>query len=268
MSNPLVTCVLTTRDRRIYARQTLVYLARQTYKPIEVIVIDAGQKKVREREGWDGNVQHVHVPYETTVGASRAMGARMGVGRIIAQWDDDDWWSSERIAWQVKKLIDTQADVVSTRDFFVYDVAQRCAYVHNSRVRPRWFSGGTTMAWKHVWSDCPTRDITNEEDGFWYRDLEDQKRKIVHWDNLSLYAYVRHVGNGSVTEQRLLKEDYTQQVRTLMGHDVAWYDDLSDIAPVRPAGTDESAVLPIFEPRSVYFGGGGNPAVMRRLTRR
>lgn len=243
---PLVTCVLTTKDRRIFARQAMGYILAQNYPRLEMVVIDSGKKRLSDvppntwiewfSRGRTTPVYHCDPGQEITVGESRNVGARIGRGQIIAHFDDDDFYGIGRIASQVETLR-LGADVCAADRCYELDLQTRKAYPHNSCVNPRFFSGGTSAYWRATWERVQHRDITMGEDGDFYFDCQNAGLKVAPWAEMAFYCYIRHRSNGSLGEVRKSEIDSTDIVRQMMGKNWAFYADLADLAPTRSHDT-------------------------------
>ena len=102
---PLVTVVIPTYNRADYIAETIESVLSQTYRNIEVIVIDDGST--------DGTAQVVapFIPRVSYVqqenaerGASRNHGLRLARGKYVAFLDSDDVWLPTKVADDVAYL--------------------------------------------------------------------------------------------------------------------------------------------------------------------
>ncbi len=89
-------------------RQTLRSALAQTYRRIEVIVVDDGSTDetsvvVEQIAGYDARVRLLRQP-NAGVGAARNAGILAARGRYIAPLDSDDEWSPRKIEAQVARL--------------------------------------------------------------------------------------------------------------------------------------------------------------------
>lgn len=105
---PLVTCVLVTGKpgRRELARQSVLAFARQTYQPRELLVINDGRarlldKELREELGAGLTLHELRPQAGLTLGELRNLGIENARGRLVAQWDDDDFCTPDRLAAQI-----------------------------------------------------------------------------------------------------------------------------------------------------------------------
>ncbi|KAI8809738.1 hypothetical protein BJ742DRAFT_770877 [Cladochytrium replicatum] len=119
---PLVSVVLTHRNRHKLLKQAIASIEAQTYANFEVILVDDGSTDPDaiqylneiswswwEERGWK-------VVRETNrfVGASRNTGAKHAVGKYVVFMDDDDIAKPDFLETLVKVAINTGADVVTS----------------------------------------------------------------------------------------------------------------------------------------------------------
>lgn len=249
----LVTCVLATRGKRIFARQAVAYMARQDYRPLEFLVCDNGQEgetlAYNDIAPLQPHVTYLHVP-RATLGALRNFGASVGKGKIIAQFDNDDWYAPHRVTRQVERMHETRAPICSTQNGYMYNLRDKTA----GKIRPFWFSGGTVAVTREALLQSPWQDITIGEDGNFFGDAEKNGIAICDWDALDLYVYMRHASNISAVDfydhdfrnKQIAKspQDMGLAVRAILGADVGFYDDISDLMPVRNERAENIRAMP------------------------
>lgn len=117
MNNPEVTVIITTFRRKVeYLQRAIDSVINQTFKNLELIVVDDNGKKgaysdiFKEVDIKKGNLQKVrYIQHEVNRGAqaARNSGILSSNGRYIAFLDDDDEWLPEKIEYQYKKFIDS-----------------------------------------------------------------------------------------------------------------------------------------------------------------
>jgi glycosyltransferase involved in cell wall biosynthesis len=105
MKQPLVSVVVPTRNRPDYLAQTLKSISEQTYKNIEIIVVDDGSK-INYAESICKYFDNCTYYYKDNGGLSSArnFGIQKSLGEYIAFLDDDDLWKPEKIERQVNIL--------------------------------------------------------------------------------------------------------------------------------------------------------------------
>ncbi|EDM42971.1 glycosyl transferase [unidentified eubacterium SCB49] len=108
INDGLVTVIVTTFNRSAYLQECLVSIVNQTYKNIEVFVIDDGSTTEIAKQNkaiCDTFVQCTYFFKENTgQPASRNFGITRANGAFIAFCDDDDYWALDKLEKQVQIL--------------------------------------------------------------------------------------------------------------------------------------------------------------------
>lgn len=105
----LVSAIITTHNRKELFIKALNSVLNQTYKNIEIVVVDDGSedgtKEYMESNNYS-NLKYVHIPKGESKGGNyaRNIGIKESKGDYIAFLDDDDEWNKEKIERQVKYL--------------------------------------------------------------------------------------------------------------------------------------------------------------------
>lgn len=115
--NSLVSIIITTKNGARYINKAIESVLNQTYKNIEVIIIDGGStdntKEVIRPYFIDPRVQYIY-----REDRHRAEGLNNGIkesrGKYIAILDDDDFWCDQRKLEQQVKFLETHPDYVLT----------------------------------------------------------------------------------------------------------------------------------------------------------
>jgi len=109
---PLVTAVVTTFDRPAMAKRAVQSVLAQTYRPIEIIVVEDGSESGIDRWLKGGSltcIQYMRHEDNKGLAASRNTGLRSAQGKYVAYLDDDDEWLPEKLAKQVR-LFETKGE--------------------------------------------------------------------------------------------------------------------------------------------------------------
>lgn len=113
MSKPLVSCIMVTRDRAKLAARAVRCLAAQTWKELELVIIDDGDEDYTPILGsLPFPVTYKRIPPVAgrKLGELRNLGLESARGEMIAQWDDDEWYHPRRIETQVNELLASRAE--------------------------------------------------------------------------------------------------------------------------------------------------------------
>lgn len=108
MDTPLVSVVIPCYNMEPYLAQTLESVINQTYKKLEIIVVDDGSKDgtaavAREFESRDPRLKLI-VQANKGASAARNNGLDHAEGKYIALTDGDDWWAPEKVEKHVAHL--------------------------------------------------------------------------------------------------------------------------------------------------------------------
>lgn len=252
MTPPLVSCICPTGGRRLLLEQALRYFARQTYEPRELVIVDGGQADAkffpRPTEWIEGPpptewapvrgalVRYLHCAPETTVGARRNLAVEHARGEIILHWDDDDWYSDDRIEMQVAAMVKAdRAKLCSVSKLWAYDFARKIGWPYYGFERLV-FSGNTLGYWRTAWERIPFRDVQYAEDTIFLHAHADTAG-IVALNTERLTVYIRHRRNITTTIEPAVNPTLTAEVRKLMGRDVEFYDALAELFPPHVTNT-------------------------------
>src|ERR1700761_3851717 len=99
MTNPVVSVVIPTRDRRELLHRALRSVLEQSLPDIEIIVIDDGSKfdLGLSMPGFAEKVTVVRNRFPVGAQRSRLVGAQMARGAYVALLDSDDWWGRDKL---------------------------------------------------------------------------------------------------------------------------------------------------------------------------
>lgn len=113
-SAPLVTVVIPVYDGALYLGEAIESVLAQTYRPVEVVVVDDGSTDstpaVAQRFG-----DAVRYTCQDNAGPAAAMNRGLGLaaGDYIAFLSADDLWVPEKLAWQMAAAVpEGEADLV------------------------------------------------------------------------------------------------------------------------------------------------------------
>ena len=111
-SNPLVSVVIPTYNRAKVICQTIENVFQQTYKNLEVIIVDDGSKdETLDRLSVFGDRIRVISQANAGPAVARNCGVDAATGEIIAFQDSDDVWMPTKLEQQVSLLEKAGADV-------------------------------------------------------------------------------------------------------------------------------------------------------------
>ena len=152
---PLVSCIMPTYNRRPFIPHAIRYFLRQDYENKELIIIDDGTDKIEDLipPGCE-IIRYFHITKKITLGAKLNLACKYAKGTVIANWDDDDWYSVKRLRYQVDALQNGGIEICGINKLLYYDLRTHFAY--------QYLYPPTQRAWVIGSSQCYTK-------GFWNR---------------------------------------------------------------------------------------------------
>lgn len=110
----LVSAIITTHDRQELLVRAVESVFNQTYKNIELIVVDDASKERADNllKGFDLN--YIYIPKEESKGGNyaRNKGILASKGKYCAFLDDDDYWLPEKIEKQIALIKEQGCELV------------------------------------------------------------------------------------------------------------------------------------------------------------
>jgi len=105
MSSPLVSVIIPTYNRAALLCEAVDSVLQQTYRNIEVIVVDDGSTDdtTAVMEKYGDRVRYSRRP-NAGVNAARNLGFKQSKGEFIALLDSDDLWAPYKLELQVRLL--------------------------------------------------------------------------------------------------------------------------------------------------------------------
>jgi glycosyltransferase involved in cell wall biosynthesis len=190
MEKPLISCIMITYDRPAMAEFATERFLRQDYPNKELIVVSDGEPPRIEHP----SIRHIHLTSKTNMGKKRQIATGEAKGTIIAHWDDDDWYASNRLT--------TQAEPILSGLFSITFIEPRVVlflpgdwrrFVRGPYLQSKMAYADCTMMYDHVllreYNLYEDLDIV-ESIGSLDKIAESEPLEIV--DNDGLFVYVRH----------------------------------------------------------------------------
>jgi glycosyltransferase involved in cell wall biosynthesis len=204
---PLVSCIMPTRDRRLFVGQALRYFLRQDYPAKELVIVDDGDDPVQDAVPTDSRMRYIRLEKHHSIGQKRNIAVREACGTLIAHWDDDDWYNPAYLSTAVTRwLACERADTVCGMGSYLVWIAG------DPQVRlskSGGIVGATFLYAKSLWERCPYRDVKTAEDFFFLKDAQPELARI---DDPDLFVVVRHGSHTWITDQG---RDVTLELRRL-----------------------------------------------------
>lgn len=169
---PLVSVVLTTRDRPEFLATALRCFAHQTYPQRELIVVDDGDEHPADPgaiAAVGGRI--VRATPGTPIGTKLNLGLEQAKGELCQKMDDDDWYAPSYIEMFVSAMV--QSWNVTCRPTVAFVTPFLFFHVAAWEVR-RSADGnvpGATLFFRHEdWKEAPFRNLPADEDLWFFQD--------------------------------------------------------------------------------------------------
>ncbi len=117
---PKVSVVVTTYNRKELLRETIQSILDQTFRDFELIVVDnySNYDFFEYIKSFnDYRIRAFQNQNNGIIAVNRNFGIKKAKGEYIAFCDDDDLWTKKKLETQLKKLVESKADLVSSNMF-------------------------------------------------------------------------------------------------------------------------------------------------------
>jgi glycosyltransferase involved in cell wall biosynthesis len=137
MKNPLISCIVPVFNGELYLGEALESIFRQTYRPLEIIVIDDGSTDGTPAVA--ARYKDVRYAKQANAGpaAARNTGIRETQGEFVAFLDADDLWHAEKLERQMARFqMRPQMGwcVTQVQHFWVPELKDEAARFHDHRL--------------------------------------------------------------------------------------------------------------------------------------
>jgi glycosyltransferase involved in cell wall biosynthesis len=197
---PLVSCIMPTGNRGAFAVQSIRYFQRQDYPSRELIIVDDGREDLAGQLPDDSRIRYIRIPPGLTIGAKRNRACELAAGSIIAHWDDDDWYASNRLSVQVQPIVSGEADITGLITEVFFDLARWEFWTCTPGLHRRLFvhdvHGGTLVYRRSVWEQqarYPNASLA--EDAAFLRQAVQRGARVQRVANQQVFVYLRHAQN-------------------------------------------------------------------------
>jgi glycosyltransferase involved in cell wall biosynthesis len=226
-TQPLISCIMPTANRRHYVPQAIRYFLAQDYPSKELVIVDDGTESAGDLVPDDAQVRYVRLKGKRTLGAKRNECVKLCRGDLIMHWDDDDWMAPHRISYQVEAMLREKAEVCGLRKMLFYEIGTGKVWLYEYPARQRpWLAGGSLLYTKDFWrrSPFPNMQVASDTRFVWNQRL-DHAAVLADYD---FYVAMIHPGNTSRKSCRgSYWKHWTGDILSLMGPDLGFYRSLS-----------------------------------------
>jgi glycosyltransferase involved in cell wall biosynthesis len=197
---PLVSCIMPTSNRPEFVSLAMEKFAAQDYPHKELIVVDDGPRPVSAlAEGRQGVRYHRLERDDLTVGEKRNIACAMSTGEVICTWDDDDWYSPERVRCQALPIFYGEADMTGLRCDHLICLPSAEVWAVTDALHRHMFesdiAGGTITFRRDVLERARFPHINLAEDAALIRTARARGFRLKRIADHGVFAYVRHPRN-------------------------------------------------------------------------
>src|SRR5262245_30580472 len=147
-SEPLVSCIMPTCDRRSFVPQAIRCFQRQDYRNLELVIVDDGVDRISDRIPEDSRIRYFRPDHKLTVGAKRNFACAQSRGEFIIHWDDDDWYPAWRVRAQISAMAERDADLCGSSQLYYFDPAAGRAWIYQYAGGGAAWVAGNTLAYR------------------------------------------------------------------------------------------------------------------------
>lgn len=212
---PKVSCIMPTYNRRDYVPSAIRGFLAQTYPFRELIIVDDGPDSVVDLIPDDPRILYIRLNARRSIGIKRNLAVEASTGEIAICWDDDDWFSPNRVTYQVSALLAGGAEATALQVRYVYDRREQQFWSGApEQVGPLFLNGVNwgTLAWlrsaQRREPNLRFPDSSLGEDVAFQELLIRSGARVRCLENPGVYVYVRHGQNTwAFSEGRALTAD-------------------------------------------------------------
>ncbi len=204
--NSLVSIIIPTYNRANLVQRAIKSVLTQTYKNIEIIVVDDGSEDNTEeivREFNDERIKYIRNKENKGVAASRNIGLKFSKGKYITFLDSDDEFLPEKIEKQVEFL--------KQREELDFVVCEGCRKNENNEIKLR---RKTYSLLQVLIKKDAFEKIGNFDENFYFADDTDILIRMMYflkYDKINEILVIIHNTPGSLSS----KEDFSSLIKKI-----------------------------------------------------
>ena len=194
---PLVSVILTTRDRPRLLALALSYYRDQTYPRRELIVVDDGELFPADREAIEAlGGRLIRMEPGTPLGTKLNAGVEQANGAFCQKMDDDDWYAPTFMEKMTAAVLASHAEVCRPTiaflmPFLFFEVARwEIRQSHRANA-----PGASLLFTRDAWEMRPFRPLFQDEDVWFFLDQVRWGAAVLPVRALECFLAVRHRGS-------------------------------------------------------------------------
>lgn len=233
---PLISCIMPTSNRAQYIEQSLYYFESQSYPNKELVIVYERDSDL-PAISFAKNIVLKKVFSGTSIGEKRNIAVRMAKGALIAQWDDDDIYSSERLALQAQPILSGLADITALDQITFFDFTNwkywKCSEQLTKRMFVHGVSGGTLVYHRRCFFSSQYPNTSLREDADYLCAVLKNGYRLKKLSAEGHFLYLRHSSNtwNFQTGLFLSENDWVEvEMPALLKKHKTWYKNLQKTA--------------------------------------
>ena len=197
---PLISCIMPTRNREHFLSLSMGLFLGQDYPNKELVIVDDSPAASNCDLLRAPGIRYVHLQRPMSIGAKRNLACRHAEGEIIAHWDDDDWYSSDRLRYQAAPILLGEADLTGLDGEYVLKLPGGDFWTVEPKLHQRMFvgnvHGGTLVYSKRLVTEgIAYPEINLAEDAHLLHNSIRRGKRLRRLANPVVFIYVRHTSN-------------------------------------------------------------------------
>jgi glycosyltransferase involved in cell wall biosynthesis len=203
-TEPLISCLMVTRNRRSLAERAVRCFAAQTWERKELVIVDDGDEDYAPMlapyiaAGVAIRYHRIELRPDVLLGGLRNLTLDLAEGECCMQWDDDEWYGADRIEVQAAHLGDGAAVALRWTLMSVESpTLGRLAFRSDAGIA----TPGTIL---HRRTDVRYPNVRRGEDSVFLRDLRRDGLTVLGAEQSHLFVRCFH-GDNTWDEQHFLR---------------------------------------------------------------
>src|SRR5690554_3223881 len=192
----LVSCIMPTYNRRKFIPFAIEYFLRQNYTNKELVILDDGIDAIEDLVPEEASIRYYRLDKKITLGEKLNKACEYAKGDVIAHWDDDDWYDSRRLTYQLNALQNKEAEVCGINQLLYFNLTTKHAYRYTYPANQKpWLLGSSLCYTKSLWANNPFANINVGMDALFVWGAPPNRVKVlsdptiavhmIHEDNVS-----------------------------------------------------------------------------------
>lgn len=220
---PLISCIMPTANRPEYVARSVQMFMEQDYPNKELIIVYNRPADLPSEwytmlaADFPENIRVVQAMTKV-IGAKRNEACRHAQGAIIAHWDDDDIYNTDRLSMQAAPILNGQADITGLQNFVFFEAdAGRSWQPSRLRFRDLYegnIHGGSLVYNSMIWHGIANySNLSLGEDAVFLKKVmkSPYNIRLMPLNGMNSFVYVRHNNNAwHVDEEIFTGSEWTQ----------------------------------------------------------